>query len=509
MSFDAAPGRMLSPDAMNRRLATGVVISLLLHGFVLSLQFGIPGLPLAGRPAPINVTLAPAAPPQPQPADIVAEPLPLPSSPETVRRAATGLALVDPAPQPVPPPAPNREAIVRKDKPRRERRISTPVPVPAPDAATRVIAQADSPASEFVVPLPQPKAAEQKAIDPAEARHGADDVPEPAPEPEILASVEPDKKELEQRLANEERIAAEVREQERAAALALAARQEQQAQERLAAEARKQEELLAGQRRRDEALAEERRVRELLERQKAEEQLAQQLAERRKAEELVAQQRHMQELAERQRLEELAARRLAEEGARQQAARERELAQAAPVPAPAGDPFGAADGQGGDSRTRAPAAAYGSNLANRVREMSKGLDLLSGAPPARPRIDDNRSRRRVVADSSQRDVPLRMYVESIRQKLERNGALNFPKLIGDVRIDPLVSVSVRSDGSIEDVTIVRSSGRADTDEAVHRIVRINARYSAFPPAIAARYDVIEIRRIWTFDQVLKLVEEIR
>lgn len=107
-------------------------------------------------------------------------------------------------------------------------------------------------------------------------------------------------------------------------------------------------------------------------------------------------------------------------------------------------------------------------------------------------------------------MPLRMYVESWRQKIERNGGLNFRRLIGErARIDPLVSVAVRSDGSIEDVTIIRSSGRTDTDDAVRRIVRINALYSKFPPNVAARYDVIEIRRIWSFDQVLKLIEEVR
>ena len=56
---------------------------------------------------------------------------------------------------------------------------------------------------------------------------------------------------------------------------------------------------------------------------------------------------------------------------------------------------------------------------------------------------------------------------------------------------------------------MRSSGNAETDNAVRRIVRLNARYSAFPPNIASRYDVIEIRRIWSFAETLKLMEELR
>jgi TonB family protein len=103
-----------------------------------------------------------------------------------------------------------------------------------------------------------------------------------------------------------------------------------------------------------------------------------------------------------------------------------------------------------------------------------------------------------------------MYIDSFRQKIERNGAMVAVHLAADrVRIDPLVSVAVRSDGSIDEVTIVRSSGHLETDEAVRSLVRLNARYSAFPPNVAAVYDVIEIRRIWRFAGGLKLLEEVR
>ena len=128
----------------------------------------------------------------------------------------------------------------------------------------------------------------------------------------------------------------------------------------------------------------------------------------------------------------------------------------------------------------------------------------------RPAEDMRRNLRRALADAVSHDVPLRMYIDSIRQKIERNAIVSPSQLAGDtVRIFPIVSIAVRSDGSIEDVTIVRSSGRADIDEVVRRIVHLNARYSAFPPNVAANYDVIELRRIWTFADVLRLLEEVR
>ena len=67
----------------------------------------------------------------------------------------------------------------------------------------------------------------------------------------------------------------------------------------------------------------------------------------------------------------------------------------------------------------------------------------------------------------------------------------------------------RSDGSVEDIIINRSSGRADLDEAVRRIIKINAKYAAFPPNVAAVYDVIEIRKVWLFEEVLRVIDEIR
>jgi hypothetical protein len=121
-----------------------------------------------------------------------------------------------------------------------------------------------------------------------------------------------------------------------------------------------------------------------------------------------------------------------------------------------------------------------------------------------------RALRRALAEAGRHDVPLRMYVDSIRQKIERNAVLSDAQLAtNDVRTDPVVSVAIRSDGSVEDVVILRSSGRADIDEFVRRIIHLNARYAAFPANVAAHYDVVEIRRVWRFAGVLRLLEEMR
>jgi flagellar biosynthesis GTPase FlhF len=280
--------------------------------------------------------------------------------------------------------------------------------------------------------------------------------------------------------------------------------------------------------------AEQERAQQLVEQQRiqqAERERAQQLAEQRRAEETVRQQLADQERArqlaeerarqERAQQAEQQARRQAEENARlaqEQARLARERAQpdtgglaAASTPGPAGaGANGSGDGAGRGTGTL-PRGALGSDLASRAREMMRGIDVLKSVPRAvQPAEDATRAVRRALAEAARHDIPLRMYIDSVRQKIERNAVLSDAQLSVDVvRTDPIVSVAIRSDGSVEDVVILRSSGRADIDEFVRRIVRLNARYSAFPPNVAANYDVIELRRVWRFAGVLRLLEEMR
>ena len=68
----------------------------------------------------------------------------------------------------------------------------------------------------------------------------------------------------------------------------------------------------------------------------------------------------------------------------------------------------------------------------------------------------------------------------------------------------MVTVAIRSDGSVESVSFVRSSGVAEVDEAIRRIVQSHANYPAFPPGLVRDYDVVEIRRTWHFDAAVRL-----
>ena len=341
---------------------------------------------------------------------------------------------------------------------------------------------------------------------------------------------------------DERKRAAEHAAQERKRAAALALEERQRADEQAAARqrqlelARKAQELAqqeqraeqvrlqaaeqAAQRKADE-LTLARKAEELAARQKADElaarQKADELAARRKAEELAARQR-AEDAAARQRADDLAARQKAEEAnSRQradQAAKERQAQEAAQKLAAQNTQVGpgSAAGTNGAGDTPSGKAGVPQNLLGRpfadlLREPPRGIGGVLGAPP-RALVDAPRDRRRVTLSGAEKDVSLRMYADAWRQKIERNGDLNYSQSVTRrARIDPVVVVSLRSDGSVEEIAIVRSSGRQDMDEAVRRIVRVNARYAAFPPNIAEKYDVIEIRRVWSFDETLKLLED--
>jgi protein TonB len=99
------------------------------------------------------------------------------------------------------------------------------------------------------------------------------------------------------------------------------------------------------------------------------------------------------------------------------------------------------------------------------------------------------------------------YVEDWRLKVERIGNLNYPeaarkqKLYGSL----VITVSIRADGSVEDVIVNKTSGKRVLDAAAVHIVRLAAPYAAFPPDVRRDTDILHITRTWTFAKGDELV----
>ena len=98
-----------------------------------------------------------------------------------------------------------------------------------------------------------------------------------------------------------------------------------------------------------------------------------------------------------------------------------------------------------------------------------------------------------------------LYAEAWARKIQFNMTLDMVREAAKrPHTDPLVTVAIRRDGSVESVTFVVSSGVTEIDEAIRRIVQSQAPYQAFPPGLAREFDVIEIRRTWYFDVAVRL-----
>ncbi len=91
------------------------------------------------------------------------------------------------------------------------------------------------------------------------------------------------------------------------------------------------------------------------------------------------------------------------------------------------------------------------------------------------------------------------YVEDWRQKVERIGNVNYPQAAkGRLYGNLVLTVAIKSDGSLERVEVNRSSGHKLLDDAALRIVKLAAPYADFPAAIRRDTDIIEITRTWSF-----------
>lgn len=97
------------------------------------------------------------------------------------------------------------------------------------------------------------------------------------------------------------------------------------------------------------------------------------------------------------------------------------------------------------------------------------------------------------------------YAETWARKIQLNTLPDTVKQIASRKhVNPMVTVAVRNDGTIETVALVVSSGVPEIDEAIRRIVQSHAPYLPFPSDLARDYDVIEIRRTWVFDVAVRL-----
>ncbi len=110
-----------------------------------------------------------------------------------------------------------------------------------------------------------------------------------------------------------------------------------------------------------------------------------------------------------------------------------------------------------------------------------------------------RPKRRFIGANAE-EYRFARYVEDWRLKVERIGNMNYPeaarqmKLYGSLQL----SVSIRKDGSLENVEVMKSSGQRVLDAAAIKIVQMAAPFAVFPADVKRDTDILNITRTWTF-----------
>ena len=142
-------------------------------------------------------------------------------------------------------------------------------------------------------------------------------------------------------------------------------------------------------------------------------------------------------------------------------------------------------------------------IGRQLDEEAARLDAATAA--ARQSPSAGSARRYRLFGRTDPNTELILYAEAWSRKIQVNMTFNMVRdAAKQPHTDPVVTVAVRSDGSVESVTFVQSSGVAALDEAIRRVVQSQTPYAAFPPALAREFDVIEIRRTWYFDVAIRL-----
>ena len=169
-----------------------------------------------------------------------------------------------------------------------------------------------------------------------------------------------------------------------------------------------------------------------------------------------------------------------------------------------------------EAQSRVPVQAQRPTPAEKASPEPSGRDLAELALAAMRlqaqidrQIDEYQKRpRKKFIGANAAEYRFAQYEEEWRAKVERWGTVNYPaeargKLYGNLRL----TVTIRPDGSVDNIELDRSSGLKVLDAAAFKIVKMASPFAAFPQSIRRDTDLLVITRTWFFSQGDKLWTE--
>jgi len=98
------------------------------------------------------------------------------------------------------------------------------------------------------------------------------------------------------------------------------------------------------------------------------------------------------------------------------------------------------------------------------------------------------------------------YMSEWVKKVERVGNLNYPDAARRAGLSGklIMDVTMNADGTVRNISIMRTSGHKVIDEAATRIVNLAAPFPPFPEEILKDADIMHITRTWEFSTANRL-----
>ena len=148
-----------------------------------------------------------------------------------------------------------------------------------------------------------------------------------------------------------------------------------------------------------------------------------------------------------------------------------------------------------------PTTAQEQNLPDATSLLANSFRIAALNAEIRRKLEAQSQRpRRKFISASTREYKYAAYMEAWRAKVERVGNLNYPdearrkRLTGSLILD----VALNADGSINQITVRRSSGSKILDDAAINIVNLSSPFAPFPEQIRKETDILHITRTWQF-----------
>jgi outer membrane biosynthesis protein TonB len=135
-----------------------------------------------------------------------------------------------------------------------------------------------------------------------------------------------------------------------------------------------------------------------------------------------------------------------------------------------------------------------------AEQAARTADVVTPTPAEKPR-------RQTIIGRPDTDDRLAIFAETWSQRVQQNADFEFLDAAkSGPYTNPIVTVTLRVDGTVDSVVFKRSSGIPAIDDAIRIIIASLEPYSRIPAELALDYDVVEVTRLWSFGSGLRLTK---